>query len=99
MISMIRMYADDILVHTVHKKQYYHHIQKLENGKTVLKCNSIYVYICVCIYMLQSGIAKPPFFFRFADSNTSNARLSSISACETSAIVYYRNFLENNSNA
>ena len=82
MISMIRMYADDTLVHTEHdEKQYYHHIQKWKMEKQFANVVQ-YIAICVCniCYSLNQ------FFFGFADSNTSNARLCSTSACKTSVI-------------
>ena len=50
MISMIRMYADDTLVHTEHKKQYYHHIQ---NWKIEKEFSNAFQYMCIymCVYI------------------------------------------------
>ena len=82
------MYADDTLVHTGHKKQYYHHIQ---NWKMEKQFANAVQYIAICVCKLQCNICYSlallnQFFFGFANSTTSNARLCSTSACKTSAI-------------
>ena len=53
MISMIRMYADDTLVHTEHKKQYYHHIQNWKIEKEFSNAvQYMCIYMCVYIYVI-----------------------------------------------